>query len=149
MKQMAAEFRVVALIATFNEGDIIAPVLQHLISEGIDVYLLDDGSTDDTVRQAAPFLNRGLIEIEHRAAPGGSEFSWTSILARKEELAGALNADWFIHHDADEFRETPWPSVRLREGIEVVDRLGYSAIDFEVLTFPPTDEGFLAGRSIE
>ena len=149
MTQMSAEFRVVALIAAFNEGDIIAAALRHLISEGIDAYLLDDGSTDNTIQQATPFLNRGLIGIERREAPTGVEFSWGSILARKEELARALDAHWFIHHDADEVRETPWPSIKLREGIESVDRLGYSAIDFHVLTFPPTDESYLAGRSIE
>jgi hypothetical protein len=75
-------------------------------------------------------------------------FSWGAILQRKEALARELDADWFIHHDADEFRESPWPGLTLREAIGVVDRLGFDAIDFEVFTFWPTRNGFNAGDDL-
>jgi hypothetical protein len=41
----------------------------------------------------------------------------------------------FIHHDADEFRESPWPDRNLWEAIQEVDGLGYNAIDFRLLQF--------------
>jgi hypothetical protein len=53
--------------------------------------------------------------------------------------AATLDADWFIHHDADEFRESPWPGVTLRESLRRVEAAGYTAVDFEVLHFWPTD----------
>jgi len=56
------------------------------------------------------------------------------------ELAARLDADWFIHHDADEFREGPWPGVSLADAIARVDREGYNAIDFALLDFRPTAE---------
>lgn len=142
-------FRVIAIIAAFNEGDIISPVIGHLVQNGIDVYLLDNHSTDDTVDQARRWLGRGLLTIEtfpnelEVGCPG--TFNWTAILRRKEELACELRADWFIHHDADEIREGPWPGLTLKESIRWVDKLGYNCVDFRVLNFPPIGDDFRQG----
>src|SRR5262245_41210084 len=112
---MVDSFRVIAIITAFNEADIISPVLGHLVENGIEVYLIDNHSTDDTVAQARPWLGRGLLDIESFPPSCTVEtsayevFDWTAILHRKEELAQTLCADWFIHHDADEIRESPWP----------------------------------------
>src|SRR5262249_7491581 len=72
-------------------------------------------------------------------------FDWDRILRRKAQLASELDADWFIHHDADEFRESPWADVTLKEAISRVDALGYNAIDFASLDFRPTDDEFRGG----
>jgi glycosyltransferase involved in cell wall biosynthesis len=141
-------FRVVALIAAFNEEDIIEPVIEQLVDNGIDVYLIDNGSTDRTVARAQQWLGRGLIKVEAYEPPveegSGPSFAWSAILRRKVNLTRQLRADWFIHHDADEIRESPWPST-LKEAIRWVDVLGYNCIDFKVLNFPPIDDGFQTG----
>src|SRR3990172_7188962 len=101
---MSDPFRVVAIVAAFNEGDIISQVIGHLVENGIDVYLIDNHSTDDTVDQANNWLGRGLLDIEQSPPilPPGFQspdpFDWSAILRRKEELASELDADWFIHH---------------------------------------------------
>jgi glycosyltransferase involved in cell wall biosynthesis len=147
---MAENFRVIALLAAYNEGDVISPVIEQLVENGVDVYLIDNRSTDNTVAEASRWLGRGLMEIEQfpeRTGPGESAaFDWTALLRRKEELSQELAADWFLHHDADEFRESPWPGTPLKEAIRWVDRLGYNCIDFRVLNFPPTDDAFEAGQ---
>ncbi|HVS02927.1 MAG TPA: glycosyltransferase family 2 protein [Thermoanaerobaculia bacterium] len=144
--------RVVAIISAFNEGDIIAPVLEHLVDQGVEVYLIDNLSTDDTVEQARRWEGRGLIGVERfppdapgEADPSALPYDWTAILLRKEQLARELEADWFIHHDADELREPPWPGATLRDAIAWVDGLGYNAISFRLLNFVPVDEGFRQG----
>jgi len=146
---MKDRFRVIAIVSAYNEADIISPVIGHLVENGVDVYLIDNRSTDGTVEQARPWLKKGLLEIEEfpKEAPrnGPPTFDWGAILQRKEELAKKLPADWFIHHDADEFREAPWPGMSLKDAIRWVDRLGYSCIDFRVLNFPPVDDGFRPG----
>ena len=145
---MSCSFRVVAIIAAFNEGDIISAVIGHLVKNGIDVYLIDNHSTDDTVEQAKEWLGRGLLSIESfpdsSVGVDGSadKFDWTAILRRKEDLAAELQADWFIHHDADEIREGPWPGVSLKDAIRWVDSSGYNCIDFKVFNFVPVDNGF-------
>ena len=145
-----ADFRVVAIISAFNEADVISPVIGHLVENGVDVYLIDNRSTDGTADAAKRWLRKGLLGIEQfpAEAPAGDDpppFDWEAILKRKEALARELSADWFIHHDADEFREAPWPGMKLRDAIQWVDRLGYNCIDFRVLNFPPLENGFPPG----
>jgi glycosyltransferase involved in cell wall biosynthesis len=140
-------FRVVALISAYNEADIIEPVLEHLAANGVWSYLIDDGSTDDTVAHAQRWLGRGLLAIERFERPDGAggRTSWRALLARKRALARELGADWYVHHDADEIREAPWPGMSLRDAIRWVDRVGFNAIDFRVLNFAPVDDAFRAG----
>jgi hypothetical protein len=150
---MAGEFTVIALIAAYNEGDVIGPVVGDLIEQGVYVYLLDHNSTDDTVARAQPYLGRGLLGIERFPAQGTEAgepglFAWEDILRRKEVLAAELAGAWFIHHDADEFRESPWAHVDLRDAIRSVDALGYNAIDFELLNFWPTHDEFKPGDDV-
>lgn len=145
-----ADFRVVALISAFNEADVISPVIGHLVENGVDVYLIDNRSTDGTAAAAKRWLRKGLLGIEQfptesPAGDGPPPFDWEAILKRKEALAKEFSADWFIHHDADEFREAPWPGMKLRDAIRWVDRLGYNCIDFRVLNFPPLENGFQPG----
>lgn len=133
---MTPAFHVVALIAARNENDIIGQVIEDLVSQGVDVYFIDDGSTDGTLETVRSWTGRGVIGLERRSP--SATFNWTEILRRKEQLAAELEASWFIHHDADEFRQSPFPGKSLAEAIRIVDELGYNAIDFRVLNFRPT-----------
>jgi hypothetical protein len=146
---MSRSLKAVAIIAAHNEADIIAPVVGDLIEQGLSVYLIDHGSTDGTAQAVERFLGHGLLAIEpfpfDRFPAAKDTFAWSDILTRKTEVAATLDADWIIHHDADEFRESPWEHLRLIEAIERVDRLGYNAIDFEVYNFWPTTETFRPG----
>lgn len=145
---MTDSFRVIAIISAFNEEDVIFPVIGRLIENGVDVYLIDNRSTDATVSEASRWLGRGLLQIESFPPDGSGNaavFDWEGILRRKEELAQSLKADWFIHHDADEIREGPWPGLTLKEAIRRVDTLGYNCIDFRVFNFAPIDDGFKKG----
>lgn len=129
-------FTVVAIIAARNEADVLDQVIDDLIRQHVDVYLIDDGSTDDSAQVGEARLGRGVIGVERR--PPSKVFEWTSLLRRKEELSATLDGHWFLHHDADEFRESPWAHLDLRAAIHQVDALGYNAIDFRVLNFRPT-----------
>jgi glycosyl transferase family 2 len=126
----------VAIVAAYNEGDVIRAVIEDLLRQGLSVYFVDHGSTDDTVARVEALGGEGLIGIER--LPVGACASWGDVLARKEALAQVLPGDWFVHHDADEFRESPWPGVDLTQAIAWVDALGYNAIDFELYNFWPT-----------
>lgn len=148
------KLRIVALISTYNEGDVIYHVIGDLVQQGIEVYLLDHRSTDNTVEQASKWLDKGLIHIERfpdsaRCSECNQDrFIWTNILKRKEELASTLGADWYIHHDADEFRESPFLGISLRSGIILANLFGFNAIDFCLLNFRPTDNRFPEGGDV-
>jgi hypothetical protein len=138
-----ARFRVVAFVGAYNEEDVIVPFLEHTIAQGVDVCLLDNWSTDATADRAARFLGRGLTAILKFPASGPSAtHEWRSMLTRKTELADETEADWFIHVDPDEIRESPWPGVTLREALYRVDQEGFNAVDHTCIEFPPTGGGF-------
>lgn len=152
--QTAKPLRIVALLAAYNEGDVIYHVIGDLVKSGVEVYFIDNNSTDNTVAEAGRWLGKGLIHIERFPqdsgfpAVDGQEYVWRDILQRKEQLAASLGADWYLHTDADEFRESPWPGLNLAEAIQRVDQLGYSAINFELLNFRPTDNSFVPGSDV-
>jgi GT2 family glycosyltransferase/glycosyltransferase involved in cell wall biosynthesis/predicted Zn-dependent protease len=145
---------IIAIISAHNEGDIIYHVIGDLISNGVSVYLIDNQSTDNTIQEASRWVGGGLIHIERFPEDLGfpldyaGEYRWREILLRKEQLAIQLGADWYIHADADEFRESPWDKMTLHDAIRHVDKAGYNAIDFELLNFRPVDNSFVPGEDV-
>jgi len=129
---------VVALLSTYNERRFIASCLEHLHGQGVQTYLIDNGSTDGTVEIAEGHLGRDLLEIER--LPRDGVYRWQKILERKEQLARELDADWFLHVDADELRLPPPGAGTLADALGEVDRAGYNAVNFLEFTFIPTLE---------
>ena len=70
--------RVVALLATYNEERFVAGCLEHLFQQHVEVYLIDNCSSDQTVAIASRYLGRGLIGIE--TFPRTGMYSWRPIL---------------------------------------------------------------------
>lgn len=130
--------RVVALLSVRNEELYLARCLEHLYTQGIETCVIDNASTDRTLEIAKSYVQQGVCRIEHLPYEGG--FDLIEILRNEEKLANDIHADWFIHHNADEIREAPYPYRTLLEGIEDADRQGYNAIDFDEFDFLPCSE---------
>jgi glycosyltransferase involved in cell wall biosynthesis len=126
------------MLQVYNEQRFIGDCLDHLAEQGISAYLVDNESTDETVAIAERRLGKSLIGIESIARDG--RFALRAQLARKEELAQTLDADWFIHVDADEFRVSSERGRTLAESIAEIDEAGYNAVNFIEFTFVPTRE---------
>jgi len=127
--------RVVALLATYNEERFVGGCIEHLAGQGIETYLIDNASTDATVGIAGRFDLAGF-----ETALRDDVYAWRPLLKRKEVLAETLDADWFIHLDADEVRLPPRSGVTLADAIAEIDVLGYNAINFQEFTLVPTIE---------
>lgn len=135
-------FRVVAFMCTYNEEDIIEATLHHAVSQGVEVHLVDNWSTDRTVERAEAFLGRGLRKITKFPVEGPSpSFDLHTLLRHVEGLSYSCDADWCIHYDADEIRESPWSHIQLRDALFRVEREGFNAIDHTCLVFHPTIGG--------
>jgi glycosyltransferase involved in cell wall biosynthesis len=131
--------RIVAMLQVYNERRFISGCIEHLHAQGVDVYVIDNESSDDTLAIAERYVGRGVIGIE--TLPRGEEgFVLRAQCARQEELAQTLDADWLIHHDADEIRVSPRRGQTLVEAIGEVDEAGYNALNFLEFTFVPTLE---------
>jgi glycosyltransferase involved in cell wall biosynthesis len=130
--------RVLALLATYNERRFVGACIEHLRAQGVETYLIDNCSTDGTVEIAERHLGRGLVGME--GFPRSGVYDWRGLLRRKEELARELEADWFMHVDADEVPLAPPGQGTLVEALGEVDRLGYNAVNLFEFTFVPSSE---------
>jgi glycosyltransferase involved in cell wall biosynthesis len=127
---------VIAIIAARNETLYMGRCLEHLESHGVRFVLIDNGSTDDTRAIAETFRGRGLVACVDHPYPG--HYDWTGLLGLKERLARQLDADWFLHIDADEIPEPPERDRQLVAALADVDRSGYTAVNFDEFCFVPT-----------
>jgi hypothetical protein len=136
-----------AILAVYNEADIICEAVNKLISHGVDVYLIDNASTDGTAEQVNDLVGRGLVDIETvRFTENEREvYDWTALLKLKEQVSRRLGYDWYLHADADEVRYPPWPGLSLREGLDRVDKAGYNLVNFKLFNFRLTKETLING----
>ena len=134
--------RVVALLGIRNEELYLEMCIRHLVAQGVDVCVIDNDSTDRSLEIVRGFHGRGVFRIER--LPYEGYFDESAKMRLKSKLAREIDADWFIHHDADEIREAPPGCGRLAEAIAEVDRQGFNAINFDEFVFIPTigDEGY-------
>lgn len=129
------DFRIVALLTVRNEARYLERCLAHLVGQGIGVCVIDNDSTDDTASIARRWLGRGVVAVEHHPYPG--HFDLEGVLRFEEDLAMRLDADWFIHHDADEIRQSRRVGETLAAAIRRLDLEGCNAIDFDEFVFVP------------
>lgn len=145
------DFRPLALVTTYNDGDIAVQMISKLLDDGIEVWVHDNWSTDDTFEQlTALAAARSDLSVERFPGAGPSQyFDLRTICRMKEEVAATQPGRWIIHHDSDEIRCSPWPGVSLRGGLYVAERMGYTAVDFTVCEFRPVADGSVPGLDLE
>lgn len=134
------KLRISAVIPTYNEADVIYWTIRYLVDQGIHVHVLDNESTDATLRIANSFPRSDVSFSTFRT---GGEFNEGIQGQAIQEALHHLGkrSDWVIKNDADEFLEAPFAGMRLRTGIELADRLGANCIGIRSFTFfPMSDE---------
>ena len=127
--------RIVALLTVRNESLYIDRCLRHLHEQGIETCVIDNQSTDATLDIVERWRNFGVFRVEHLPYPG--YFDLHGILENEQRLAGEIEADWFMHYDADEIRESPVVGETLHDAIRRVDQAGFDAINFDEFVFLP------------
>ncbi len=127
--------RVLAIICVRNEAIHLRRSIGYLIASGIDVHLIDNGSTDGSREIAQEFLGRGLVAIDD--LPWTGTFSLSEQLAAKQRIIAASNYDWIIHTDADEWLCPPVEGQSLLDGIAEAHQAGCARINFHELVFVP------------
>jgi hypothetical protein len=135
-------FRVLAIMAGYNEGDVLYSSVMNLLHQGCHVHYLDNWSTDNTQTILQRLQSSHPQLFSHEVFPPDAPpltFNWEDILTKKKILSETLPFDWVIHVDPDEIRESPWgQNISLRQSIFLVDRLGYNLINFaKVVIFHP------------
>jgi glycosyltransferase involved in cell wall biosynthesis len=129
--------RVVALLAIRNEALYLSRCLEHLHQQGVETCVIDNDSTDGSLEIAKQYMGKGVFRIERQPYKG--YFDLVEQLRIKEQLAEEIEADWFIHHDADEIREAPPQFSTLSAALLAAGEAGYNAVNFDEFVFLPTD----------
>jgi len=135
----------VGMIPVFNEADIIAEVIDKLLSQEIELVVLDNGSTDGSYEICKKYAEKGLIELQQIIT---SKFDWTLILRTLYDMALKKNPDWVLRCEQDEFLESGIKNLNLREAITKEDENGFNLIQFDVFEFFMTDNDNNSSKSV-
>ncbi|WP_162943978.1 MULTISPECIES: glycosyltransferase [unclassified Rhizobium] len=136
--------RPIAILAVYNERDVIEEALRDLLDQECDVIVLDNWSSDGSYEIVeglqAKFPHR-LLKVQRFPAKPTSKTSLTDLIAAKEELAAGFQGRWIINADADEFRRSPFEGLNLAQALDCAERYGANRINFTVLNFRPVEDG--------
>jgi glycosyltransferase involved in cell wall biosynthesis len=127
--------KVIGMMPAYNEEDIIEETIQHNLSQGLELIVLDNGSTDNTFNICKRFVDRiKLIQMKT------SKFNINSLRRALYDMAIMSSPDWVIFIDADEFLQSKDKGRTLRDEIEEADSKGYNLIQFDRFDFFMTDD---------
>lgn len=134
--------RIVAILAVHEERPYLYNCLSHLIANGIEFAVVDNGSTDGSKEllhdQAfAPHL-AGYLHV-----PFTGTFYWEKILRAQEQLLRTIEADWHLLLAPDEIMHSYVPGETLADAIARLDREGHDVINFDEFTFLPVDGDYV------
>lgn len=97
----ARPFRLGVLAIMKNESHLIEEWLDHYLSQGADrIFLIDNGSTDDTVAKVQPWLQDGRIQLVHYAEKHQQELHYWNAFCH---FNIHQTCDWLAIADIDEF----------------------------------------------
>lgn len=125
------------MMHVYNEEEIIECSVEHLISEGLELVVLDNGSTDSTNTILRRYLGKGMLEVSILSS---RYFELGTLLPALYSLAEKYRPDWLVLSDADMFLESPYKGLSLREAIEHEAAEGYNVIQFDHFEFWMTEK---------
>lgn len=137
------DFKILAIVHIYNEADIAELLCEYILEQGIDVYFLDNWSTDGTYERLLHLKESypERINVERFPRSGKTEnFELYMQCEKTEEISKSMNYNWYIHWDADEMRVSPWANTTLKQSIYYIDSLGYNLIEFQCIDFRLTNE---------
>jgi glycosyltransferase involved in cell wall biosynthesis len=89
------------LVIAKNEGMVIEEWIDHYLWQGAShIYLIDNGSTDDTHERARPWIEKGVVIYEHRPEPHRQRFHYWDVILKHRIRQ---KYEWLLVADADEF----------------------------------------------
>jgi hypothetical protein len=134
--------RVVAILAVSNERLYLANCLSHLIANGLDFAIVDNGPADGCAEiihssRFAPYL------AGYSRVPFTGTFSWEEILLEQQRLLGTIDADWHVLLAPDEIMHSYVPGESLASAISRIDQQGHDVVDFDEFVFLPVDGDYV------
>ena len=115
-------FRLFAVVKTWMDEDIIEATIRNALIQGVEtVFVVDNGSTDQTVQNAE--AAGAVIADVYRSEffdPMLTQTLVNSVVARESLLSGSEHV-WWLYLDSDEFPEGP-DSMSVRDYLASLDK---------------------------
>lgn len=97
---METQYSLGLLVIAKNEGMVIDEFVRHYMWQGVDqIYLIDNGSTDDMKEKISPYVEKGIVQYFYKPESHQQEEHYNTIYnstARKQ-------CKWVIVCDVDEY----------------------------------------------
>ena len=124
-----------------DEADIIAPMIDHHLRQGVDVIIAtDNGSVDGTTEILEGYAARGQVVLRHDPVHRKQQGVVVTQMAR--DAASVYGADWVLNADADEFWLPKDPALTLRDVFARLDKgIQSFLVDVVDMTGPPALSG--------
>lgn len=124
-----------------NEMPYLHNCLRHLIDNGLDYYVIDNESTDETAGLlASPQFSAHLTGSE--TFPFDGAFNWLGLMGALEAASAKVDADWLLYLAADEIMHSYCAGETISTAIERISRDGSNVIDFNEFVFLPIDHDY-------
>ena len=131
-KTKKKRLKIVQISCVYNEMDYLPSQLKYIKSQGLDVYVIDNCSTDGTWE----WLQEN--KIPSHQFDTDNMFDLVKNQSELTETAKKLKADWVYFADADLFPVSQF--FKIREFIEIADSQGYNSIFSDSLHLCNTGE---------
>ncbi len=143
---LAKPVRLLTFIPVYNEADIIIQTLNHLLSQGSDICVLDNWSDDGSYETVLEFSKKfpKRVTVQRFPEKPNNAFELQKIMRKIEQLSVELSGsyDWFMVNDADEIRWSPWPGITLGQAMSFISRVGFNSVAFTLFNFELVKDGF-------
>jgi len=139
--------KIIGMLPTKNDEDIIQEVVEYLLSQNIELVILDNGSTDNTYKICEKYQNRGILKLKQYKTESYIQH-WDLLLRMLYDMALVHSPDWVIRSDSDEFLESGIKNKTLKQSIEDADKDGYNLIQFDRFDFFMTNDDNEDAKSV-
>jgi len=122
--------KIIAFILVDNEEELIEKCIENAWEQGLDVIVIDSGSTDSTIGIVKK-LGVPVIENKTIIHNPWSANNWAIAKVKK------IGCDWYVEKDPDEMFET-YDGRKIIDVVKEADDLGYNCMCFDMYEFWPT-----------
>jgi len=127
--------RFLGLLLCYNDDDILASVIEHLVANRHDVVVFNHGSEDDTDHIARAYLGRGVIDYQSLDRHEVPFLELYGVAGQYVQQRYGARYDWLSWPDQDEILEGPDLARPYHEQVSELMAAGHDWIEFENFVF--------------
>lgn len=128
---ISESFQVLAIVQLFDDIDSLEKVIQHLLSQELDIYLLDNGLDEKSLEIVQNYIRENQNHIYLKKYPSINKYVCSDCnlyIKQIEEIETNTDYDWYILYDMKEVELKLWNDKGLRNSLYYVDQLGFNVV---------------------